>query len=341
VTKRLSEPSSIIQQSITWLDQGYGIALVVVVNTWGSSPCPVGSQMVINDRGEFAGSVSGGCIEPFVISEAIDIIESGDSRCLEYGVSDEQAREVRLTCGGSIRVFVERAPARSELQRMKGNKPVTRVLDLSSGATLQLDDQGFTGELKLSESRLSEVICLHKQGTNGSILGQDNPELFVMTHRKPKDLVIVGAGHISQNLAPMATAIGFKVTIIDSRPVFAAPERFPGITILHKRSEQAMEGLRLTCRTAVAILAHDPAIDDPILHAALVSPAYYIGCLGSRQTHGKRLDRLREKGYQEESFKRLHAPIGLDIGGRSSAEIAVSILAEIIAVENKTGPEWA
>ncbi len=327
--------SSIVQQAIAWLNQGYGVALVVVVNTWGSSPFPVGSQMVINHKGQFAGSVSGGCIEPFVISEAIEIIESGESQCLEYGVTDEQAHGVRLTCGGSIRVFIERAPPRSDLEKMVGNVPVTRVLDLTSGAALFIDDNGVTGELKLSESRSKEVYRLHKQGTNGSILKRGDSELFVVTRTKPRDLVIVGAGHISQILAPMATAIGFVVTVIDSRPVFATPERFPEITLVHKHSEQAIKALSLTSRTAIVLLAHDPVIDDPVLHAALASPATYIGCLGSRRTHAKRLDRLREKGYIEEDFKRLHAPIGLNIGGRSAGEIAVSILAEIIAIENK------
>ncbi len=155
-----------------------------------------------------------------------------------------------------------------------------------------------------------------------------------MTHTRPRKLIIVGAVHIAQILAPMATAIGFEVTVIDSRPAFARPERLPGVSIIQQRSEQAMQELTIDSRTALAILAHDPILDDPALHAALASPAYYIGCLGSRRTHAGRLGRLREAGFDEQALERLHAPVGLDIGGRSAGEIAVSILAEIIAVGN-------
>ncbi len=324
----------VLKQAITWMDQGHGVALAVVVSTWGSSPCPAGSQLAVNNSGAFVGSVSGGCIEPLVISEAIDIIADGQPQDLQYGVSDEQAREVRLTCGGNIRVFVTCSPPRVELERMIGDRPVTRVLNLRSGETLMVDDQSATGTLKLHQDTLNRVHCLHKQGAGGTVIRQDETELFVMTHTRPRKLIVIGAVHIAQILAPMATAIGFEVTVVDSRPAFAKPERLPGVTIIHQRTGPAMQGLSIDSRTALAILAHDPILDDPALHAALKSPAYYIGCLGSRRTHAKRLDRLRAAGFDEAPLERLHAPVGLDIGGRSAGEIAVSILAEIIAVGN-------
>lgn len=325
----------VLKQAIAWMEQSHGVALGTVVSTWGSSPRPVGSQMAINDKAAFAGSVSGGCIESFVISEAIDIIAEGEPQDLTYGVTDEQAAEVRLTCGGTIRVFVERAPPLAELERMAGDPPVTRVVDLASGAALMVDDEGATGALALSEDRLNEVLCLHKQGVSGVVVREGGVELFVKTYTRPRKLVVVGAVHIAQILAPMATAIGFQVTVIDSRPVFATPERLPGVTLVHERTEQAVQRLPLDSRTALVILAHDPILDDPALHAALASSAYYIGCLGSRRTHAQRLDRLRGAGFGEDALKRLHGPVGLDIGGRSSGEIAVSILAEIIAVGNE------
>lgn len=324
----------VLKQAIAWMDQGHGVALAVVVSTWGSSPRPVGSQLAINDTGAFVGSVSGGCIESFVISEAIDIIAEGIPQDLEYGVTDDQAEEVRLTCGGNIRVFVERAPPLAELEKMAGDRSVTRVVDLASGAALMVDDDSAAGALVLSEDTLNEVHCLHKQGAGGVVIREGDAELFVMTYTRPRKLVVVGAVHIAQILAPMATAIGFEVTVIDSRPAFGTPERLPGVTIVHERTEQAVQRLSLDSRTAFVILAHDPILDDPALHAALASPAYYIGCLGSRRTHAQRLDRLRGAGFGEDAFKRLYAPVGLDIGGRSSGEIALSILAEIIAVGN-------
>lgn len=325
----------VLKEAIVWMDRGHGVALAIVVDTWGSSPRPIGSQMVVNDRGAFVGSVSGGCIEPFVVSEAIDIIANGEPQCLEYGVTTEQAHEVRLTCGGNIRIFIGYAPLRAELEKMVGDRPVTRVVDLTSGAALMVDDESTVGELVLSEGTLNEVHCLHQQGTDGIVIREGDAELFVVTYAQPRRLVIVGAVHIAQILAPMATAIGFEVTVVDSRPAFATPERLPGVAVVRERTKIAMKRLHLDSRTALVTLAHDPILDDPALHAALVSPAYYIGCLGSRRTHFARLDRLRGAGFSEDILKCLHAPVGLNIGGRSAGEIAVSILAEIIAVGNE------
>jgi xanthine dehydrogenase accessory factor len=325
----------VLKAAMAWMDRGHGVALAIVVDTWGSSPRPIGSQLVINDRGAFVGSVSGGCIEPLVVSEAIDIIASGEPQCLEYGITTEQAHEVRLTCGGNIRIFIGRAPPRSELERMAGDRPVTRVVDLTSGAALMVDDESAAGELVLSDDTLNEVHCLHKQGVDGIIIREGGAEIFVLTYTQPRRLVIIGAVHIAQILAPMATAIGFEVTVVDSRPAFATPERLPGATVVRERTENALQRLHLDSRTALVTLAHDPLLDDPALHAALVSPAYYIGCLGSRRTHCLRLNRLREAGFGEDILQSLHAPVGLDIGGRSAGEIAVSILAEIIAVGNE------
>ncbi len=324
----------VLKQAMAWLDQGYDVAIAFVVNTWGASPRPVGSHMAVNDRGAFVGSVSGGCIEPLVISEAIEMMAEGGPLLLEYGVTDEQAQEVRLTCGGTVRVFVDRAPPRGQLEKLVGDRPITRVVELSSGAALLVDDESAAGTLQLGEGALKEVHCLHKQDPGGIVIHDNGVELFVLTYARPRKLIIIGAVHIAQVLAPMATAIGFEVTVIDSRPAFANPLRLPGVSIIHEPTRKAMGKLILDARTALTILAHDPILDDPALHAALASPAYYIGCLGSRRTHAKRLDRLTAAGFDEKALKRLHAPVGLNIGGRSAGEIAVSILAEIIAVGN-------
>ena len=226
-----------------------------MVSTWGSSPRSVGSQLAVNDKGAFVGSVSGGCIESFVISEAIDIIAEGEPQDLEYGITDKQAHEVRLTCGGNIRVFVERAPPRADLEKLAGGWPVTRAVDLASGAALMVDDDGAAGTLVLSESTLAEVHCLHKQGGGGVVIRDGDIEVFVMTYTRPRKLVIIGAVHIAQVLAPMAAAIGYEVTVIDSRPAFATPERLPGIDVIHERTEQAMKTLPLDSRTAIVTLA--------------------------------------------------------------------------------------
>jgi xanthine dehydrogenase accessory factor len=324
----------VLKQAITWAEDGYGLALATVISTWGSSPRPVGSQLAINDKGAFVGSVSGGCIESIVVSEAIDVIAEGGVQDLTYGVTDEEAREVRLTCGGNIRVLVERAPPLDELRKLAGNRQVTRVVNLSSGSSMIVDDEGATGTLVVGAETLGEIHCLHKQGAGGVIIREGENELFVAACIRPKTLVIVGAVHIAQFLSQMATAIGFEVTVIDSRPSFANSERLPGINVIRERTALAMQSVSIDAGTALVILAHDPILDDPALHTALASGAYYIGCLGSRRTHAKRLDRLRAAGFGEVDLERLHAPVGLDIGGRSAGEIAVAILAEIIAVGN-------
>lgn len=329
------QSENVLKQAVAWLQQGHGVAIAVVVSTWGSSPRSVGSLMAVSDKGAFVGSVSGGCIEPFVVSEAIDVIADGHPQDLEYGVTKEQAEAVRLTCGGNIRIFVERAPPLAELERMVGDRTVTRVTDLSSGASLMIDAGEICGSLKIGEGLLGEISSLHKQGLGGIVVRDGDADLFVMTYTRPRKIVIVGAVHITQLLAPMAIAVGFDVIVIDSRPAFATAERLHGITMIQERTEKAMQQLTIDARTAIVLLAHDPVLDDPALHAALNSDAYYIGCLGSRRTHAKRVARLREAGFSDEHFSRLHAPIGLDLGGWTPGEIAVAILAEIIAVKNR------
>jgi len=312
---------------------GHRVALASVVSTWGSSPRPIGSQLVINDKGEFAGSVSGGCIESYVISEALDVIAEGEPQDLTYGVTDEQAREVRLSCGGKVRVFVEQAPEMDVLKKLSGPQSFARIVDIEKGTSAVVGEEIGEGSLELSKDLLAETRRRLSCDESG-VVHDGNREFFISVFAQPRRLIITGAVHIAQALAPMAVAIGYDVTVIDQRPAFAQPERLGAVTILAERTETAMAGIELDARTAVAVLAHDPLLDDPALVAALKSPAFYIGCLGSRKTHAARLQRLGEKGFGESDFKRLYSPVGLDIGGRQPSEIAVSIIAEILAVSH-------
>ncbi len=325
---------AVLKQAIDWMDLGHSVALAVVVSTWGSSPRPVGSHLAINEKGEFTGSVSGGCVEPMVISEALDIISEGGCQTVEYGVTDKQAQEVLLTCGGNIQIFIAMAPERIELNKMIADQPVTRTINLNSGTSVMLADDNVVGSLQLNENILKQVQQLHKESTDGIILTQDDAKLFVLTYNPPRKLIIIGAVHITKLLTPMAIAAGFNISVIDSRPAFTNSIDLHGVTLINERTEQALQKLSIDANTALVILSHDPILDDPALHVALASSAYYIGCLGSRRTHAKRLERLRQKGFDKNAFKRLRAPVGLDIGSRTSAEIAISIIAEIIAVGN-------
>ena len=322
--------ADVLEQALSWIDEGHSLALATVISNWGSSSRPVGAQLVINEHGDFAGSVSGGCIESFVVSEALDVIAEVEFLNLEYGVTNEQAREVRLACGGNIRVFVERAPTLDVLNKLNDEQLIARIVDISNGQSALLDSEGQQGNLILDEQALADA-CLHlKHGTSGMIRAGER-DLFIKVYAQPRKLIVVGAVHIAQKLAPMAVAIGFNVSVIDPRPRFATPERLPGVHII---THMGLREISLDKWSAVVALAHDPLLDDPVLIAALKSDAYYIGCLGSRKTHAARLERLRGQGFGDSDFERLHGPVGLDIGENSPGEIAISILAKIIAAAN-------
>jgi xanthine dehydrogenase accessory factor len=200
------------------------------------------------------------------------------------------------------------------------------VTRLSDSAQALVDERGATGELELDGATLAKVHTLIGTDTS-SVL---NGGLFVRAYNRPVRLLLIGAVHISQALCPIALAAGFESIVIDPRTAFAGGERFAGFRIVTEWPDRAMAELKPDRRTAVVTLTHDPKLDDPALEIALRSEAFYIGSLGSRKTHAKRLERLRAKGFNDEQLARIHAPIGLPLGGRRPAEIAVAIVAEII-----------
>ena len=203
---------------------------------------------------------------------------------------------------------------------------VTRLTD---GSQTLFDGQRWDGDLELAEEQRAGVQRMLVGDRSGMLPGAEN--LFVRSYARPPRLIIVGAAHISQFLAPMAALAGFEVVIVDPRRAFANAERFPGVTLIDAWPDVAFEKLQLDATCAVVTLTHDPKIDDPALIAALGSPVFYIGALGSTRTHAKRVARLTEVGLADK-VARVHAPVGLDLGGRSPREIAVSILAEVVQV---------
>ena len=296
-----------------WRDDGHGVALATVVATWGSSPRPAGSQLVVRGDGAHRGSVSGGCIEGAVIEEALAVIEDGAPRLLTYGVTNDMAWEVGLTCGGSVEVHVAPIPDMLDqlLADRAARRPVALVTNLETGSTELSHDHEA---LRQDRSRAED---------------SDRGRVFVQVHNPPHRLIIVGAVHIAEPLAEMARLAGYEVTLIDPRGAFADGQQYAHITTLKDWPDAAMAALEPDARCAVVTLTHDPKLDDPALGVALRSEAFYIGCLGSRRTHGKRLERLAEMGFTEAERARLHGPVGLDIGALSPAEIALSIMAEI------------
>ncbi len=338
------DTDAVVAQALAWLAAGRKVALATVARTWGSSPRPAGSKLAVDDAAEFVGSVSGGCIEGAVIQEALEVMEGGGSRVLSFGVSDETAWEVGLACGGKIEVLVEAVVpdpgkpgvARGTLEDLlgarRGRRPVVLATPLAGGAHRLLpvgteasiearpDDAALaTAAAEVARRDQAEVV----EATGGAVL--------LEPHLPPLRLVIVGAVHVAQPLAEMAGLAGFAVTIVDPRRAFATAARFPGQALVVGWPDAAVTELAPDVRTAVVTLTHDPKLDDPALVAALASPAFYVGCLGSTKTHGARRTRLGERGVPAAALDRLHGPIGLRIGARTPAEIAVSILAEIVA----------
>lgn len=310
--------------ALDWHRAGTGAVLATVVETWGSAPRRVGAQLAISGKGDIAGSVSGGCVEGAVVVEALEALEQGEARELEFGVSDDDAFAVGLACGGTIRVLVEPVGAvlrPSLLEDLVGQRaarrPVAYTVNLDTGAR-GLTNSGFDTRFRMDRSGFEE-----------------DGRTFVCVHNPPLRLIIVGAVHIAQALVPMARIAGYDPVLIDPRESFASDGRFPGETLVHDWPDAAVTALGLDGRTALVLLTHDPKLDDPALEQALGAGCFYIGALGSTRTHAKRVDRLTDKGFTPDQIARIHGPIGLDIGAAGPAEIAVSILAQMTQVLRK------
>lgn len=315
------------EQALDWFRAGKGAALATVVETWGSAPRRVGAMLAVSGEGELVGSVSGGCVEGAVITEAFEVLEEGGSRILTYGVSDDDAFAVGLACGGTIRILLEPVGLENGLpedhlaalcEARAERRPVAHVIDTQ---TWERRLEGFeTHEEKFRADRSAFL----EDGTT-----------FVAIHNPPLRMMVVGAVHIAQALLPMARIAGYDPVIIDPRPAFAAENRFPGERILEDYPDEVLTREGIDTRTALVLLTHDPKIDDPALVLGLRSDAFYIGALGSTRTHAKRVKRLEDQGFIEAEIGRIHAPVGLDIGAAGPAEIAVSIMGEITRVLRK------
>jgi xanthine dehydrogenase accessory factor len=339
------DTDAVVAQALAWLAAGRKVALATVARTWGSSPRPAGSKLAVDDAAEFVGSVSGGCIEGAVIQEALEVMEGGGSRVLSFGVSDETAWEVGLACGGKIEVLVEavvpdpgvpgvaRGVLEDLLAARRGRRPVVLATPLAGGAhrVLAPGANEVRPEDAGPEDALAAAAAEVTRRDQAEVVEAPGGAVLLEPHLPPLRLVIVGAVHVAQPLAEMAGLAGFAVTIVDPRRAFATAARFPGQALVVGWPDAAVTELAPDARTAVVTLTHDPKLDDPALVAALGSPAFYVGCLGSTKTHAARRTRLGERGVPAAALDRMHGPIGLRIGARTPAEIAVSILAEVVA----------
>ena len=313
------------EQALAWVEAGEGAVLATVIETWGSAPRRVGAQLVISGEGEMEGSVSGGCVEGAVVVEALEALEEGATRLLEYGVSDGDAFAVGLACGGTIRVLVEPVGA--------GGMPVETLRDLVAARAAR---QAIAYEVALDghARRLTQDGHADRFRMDRSGVEADG-ETFVAIHNPPLRLIVVGAVHIAQALVGMARTAGFDPIVVDPREAFGSSARFPDAQVVNDWPDEALREIGIDARSALVLLTHDPKLDDPALKLALESPVFYIGALGSTRTHAARVDRMTEAGFDAEAIARIRGPVGLDIGAAGPAEIAVAILAQVIQTLRK------
>lgn len=321
----------------TWLDRDSSIAVATVIGTWGSAPVPVGGQMVIARDGSFHGSVSGGCVEGEVIAEAEDVLESGEAQTLTFGVSDETAWGVGLPCGGEIKVYLERLEAEGPdrefvskaLKAHERRDGLIVATNLNTGArTLYTRDS----------SNLPDGVMQRFRSGKSEIAETADGPVFYQTVLPPARTIVIGATHIAQLFAQIGQMAGYEVIIVDPRTAFASADRFPGVELHAEWPQDILPQLGLDPYTAMVVVAHVSHIDDEALKIALRSECLYIGALGSKRNHEKRTERLRAAGFSADEIARIKCPIGLDIGAQSPAEIAISIMAEVVLAVR--GPKY-
>lgn len=313
-----------------WHSLGQSCALATLISVDGSSPSPLGSHMVVSETGAFWGSVSGGCVESAVVAAALELLGSPKPKAfdrLRYAIANSQAGEVGLPCGGQIQVHLQRAPEPDQvrawtaaiedpalhfrLTRLDGSVPVIfRFDEVPAQLPRGLDLNEVEARPLLWES-------------------SGDADYFIEALACKPPLVIVGGTHVAQKLSELCQPLGFAPVIIEPRSALAAPDRFVGAKVLMQSPQEALPA-QLGPNSAVVMLTHNPALDDPALKLALPSEAYYVGALGSRKTQRARLERLAEAGLSKKELERLHGPVGLAIGAKGAAEIALSILAQVV-----------
>ena len=304
---------SVLNSAVSWLKAGHSLAIATVVQTWGSAPRPVGSWLAIREDGQVAGSVSGGCVEDDLIRRVqTEILTRDTPEMVVYGVSQQEAARFGLPCGGTLRLLVEPKPELAILEKLleaiSTHQITSRTVNLLTGkSTLDVGN------------RNDEFICTEQK--------------MVTTYGPRWRMVIIGAGQLSLYTADFALASDFEVIVIDPREEYAEGLNRTDLTFIKGMPDDVLLEIGVDPHTAVVALTHDPKLDDMALMEALRSPAFYVGALGSRKNTQKRKDRLMEFDLSKEQVDRLHGPVGLYIGARTPPEIAVSILAEVIAIK--------
>lgn len=350
----------VLTELMQWYDGGATVGMGTVVATFQSAPRPPGASMLVGPDGSAVGSVSGGCVEGAVYELSMQVVQSGVPELQRYGVSDDDAFAVGLTCGGILDVYVE------QVNRATFPQLPAVALDIADGravavaTVIEHPDPGWVGRrlivrpeqpvvghlgsARADDAVHDDALGLLAQGRNATLTyGTDGERrgegmrIFVWAFAPAPRMLVFGAIDFAAAVARVGAFLGYHVTVCDARPVFATPSRFPEADEVvvdwpHRYLAAEQEAGRLDGRTVLCVLTHDPKFDVPLLDVALRLPSIaYVGAMGSRRTHEDRLARLRETGISEAQLARLSSPIGLDLGARTPEETAVSVAAEIIA----------
>jgi xanthine dehydrogenase accessory factor len=339
-----------------WRAAGKQVALARVVGTDGSGPRDPGAAMAVNEDSEVIGSVSGGCVEGAVLTEGLKVLERGIPRLVTYGIADDDAFAVGLTCGGTIHIFVDDFNNEIDIaigEALQRDEPAALATIIEGpGAAAKLlirpdkDPIGTLGNADLDRVVIRDALGeleagrtgTRNYGVHGEARREEGVKVFIESFALPPRMIIFGAIDFTAALARLGRLLGYNVTVCDARPVFATKKRFPMANeVVNDWPDRylAVVGKELGPRDAVCVLTHDPKFDVPAIMAAVGTKAGYLGVMGSRRTHNQRLERLKEAGLDEAGFARMMSPIGLDLGARTPEETAVSICAEIIA--SRTG----
>lgn len=328
-----------------WRGAGKAVAVATVVAAYGSAPRKAGSKMAISADGEFVGSVSGGCVENDVVEHARQVLVDDRPRLVPYGISDDLAFEVGLACGGQIEVFIQPFGRAFPTEKPVAFAYAIKGDNILGKGLLTWESGKHRGSLgrgdELDEKVASDAAKRLREGKPGRLAYPDAPggpvEVFVDTYPAQPTVVIFGGVHIAVALAHLAKYVGFRVLVVDARGAWATRERFPDADELYvQHADDYLRVHSLNSQSYVAVLSHDPKLDDPALIGALASPARYVGAIGSTKTQAARRERLLAAGITPEQLGRLHGPIGMDIGADTPDEIGVAILAQILAAKGGT-----
>ena len=345
----MAQPSLPI--ALQWLAEGRRVVAATLVEAIGSAPLDPGAEMLVDDAGRIEGSVTGGCVEGALVEEAQSVLAGSPPRVATYGISDQEAADVGLMCGGTVKVFVHELAESEALATVRDAVAASRPVALATlldgptagakVAVLEEDVVGSLGHSRLLDDNVARDArgfldegrsSVRRYSAKGETMGAD---LRVAIHAfaTPPRMVVFGAIDFSAALAAAATQIGYAVTIVDARRAFAQSPRFSAhADVVISWPEEYLDARELGPRDAVLVFTHDPKFDEPALLAALRSGAGYIGALGSRRTHDDRVERLRAAGATERDLARVSSPCGLDVGARTPAETAIAVLAEILAL---------